>query len=66
MLQLYSNRGLKSQKLQGKNLVFVDKKMQMTFALRRNEIITSPSPVKEILGHQLWQDQLYVWNHRYN
>nr|XP_023679152.1 uncharacterized protein LOC111849980 isoform X4 [Paramormyrops kingsleyae] len=24
--------------------------MQMTFALRRNEIITSPSPVKEILG----------------
>ncbi|KAI7790665.1 hypothetical protein IRJ41_017989 [Triplophysa rosa] len=33
-----------------KNLVVVDKKMQMTFALRRNEIITSPSPVKEILG----------------
>ncbi|RXN24230.1 sterile alpha motif domain-containing 3 [Labeo rohita] len=33
-----------------KNLVVVDKKMQMTFALRRNEIITSSSPVKEILG----------------
>lgn len=32
-----------------KNLVVVDKKMQKTFALRRNEIISSPSPVKEIL-----------------
>ncbi|RXN33021.1 ANTAGONIST OF LIKE HETEROCHROMATIN PROTEIN 1-like protein [Labeo rohita] len=39
-----------TEEVQKAEKIVVDKKMQMTFALRRNEIITSPSPVKEILG----------------